>query len=262
MTAAGGIIREVIIGACRLILGDARDVLPELVGVADVVASDLPYKLTSGGNAGGSMKGKFAPDEYDNGGELFDIVRWSEIGGPIYRACKKNADIYIMANDKNLFPAFGGFTGAGFKFHNFLTWDKISPTRNRWYMKELEYTLYLWKGNARTITNCGSKQRFECPRPKGVDWHSTPKPVPLMAHYINNSSDVGATVLDPFAGTGATLLAAAAFGRRSIGIEVNETYFDLLCERVEDAYRCGFEGIRAECAAAEAAQSAASRRAV
>ena len=256
-----GIIREVSIGDCRLILGDARDILPGLVGVADVVVSDLPYKLTSGGGAGGSMTGKFAPEKYDNGGDLMDMVRWSEIGGPIYRACRADADAYIMANDKNVFQAHDGFNGAGFKFHNLLTWDKGAPTRNRWYMKNQEYTLYLWKGRARTINSCGSKQNFRCPRPKGLEWHPTPKPVPLMAHYINNSTEAGAVVLDPFAGTGATLLAAVAFGRKVIGIEVDATYFERLCDRVADTCRSGFDDIRAECAEVEAAQKVPFRRA-
>ncbi|MBL4761698.1 MAG: site-specific DNA-methyltransferase, partial [Gammaproteobacteria bacterium] len=142
------ILRDVTIGDIRLILGDMRDVLPELNVQADLVVTDVPYKLISGGCATQSMGGIFSKENYDNGGNLMDVVRWSEIGGPIFRACKPDADAYIMTNDKNLFAAHGGFVGAGWQFHNLLAWDKVRATRNRWYMKNLDYTLYLWKGRA------------------------------------------------------------------------------------------------------------------
>lgn len=225
------ILRDIQIGPCRLILGDALDVLPRLAGVADLVVTDPPYRLTSGGNSGACMSGIFSADQYDNGGELMDVVRWSQIGGPIYRALKADADAYVMANDKNLFAAHAGFTGTGFKFHNLLGWDKGAPTRNLWYMKHVEPVLYLWKGKARTIRNAGSKQIFACPRPKGAI-HPTQKPVELLTHYITNSSAAGDTVLDPFAGSGATLLAAAQAGRKSIGIEVSEEHFQAAAERL------------------------------
>lgn len=239
-----GIIHEVTIGTCRLILGDALEVLPGLGSGADLVVTDPPYRLTSGGNSGGSMSGMFSAEEYDNSGELMDVVRWSQMGGPIFRACKPNADCYVMANDKNTFAAHAGFVGAGWKFHNLLGWNKGNVTRNRWYMKHIEYTLYLWKGRAKVINSPGSKQIFACPAPFGKI-HPTQKPVELMAHYIENSSQPGDLVLEPFAGSGTTLLAALALGRRAIGIEVSVEHFEAAKERLEQAASSGFEGVLA-----------------
>lgn len=219
-------------GPVRLICGDALDVLPTLNIGAQLVVTDPPYQLTSGGSPGSSMQGLFAAYQYDNGGDLMAMVQWRQIGGPIFRACVPNADCYVMANDKNIFAAREGFIGAGWRFHNLLYWDKGAPTRNRWYMKNAEFTLYLWKGKARVITHVGSKQGFSCPRPKGAI-HPTQKPVELLRHYIENSSDAGDVVLDPFAGSAATLVAAAMSGRQAIGIEVDRDRFEKAVARSE-----------------------------
>tara|TARA_R110002049_G_scaffold23545_10_gene83665 strand:- start:50260 stop:51036 length:777 start_codon:yes stop_codon:yes gene_type:complete len=227
-------LRCEVIGPCTLYLGDALDVLPHLRGQADLVFSDPPYRLTSGGNTPGAMGGKLATELYDNTGLLMDVVKWQEIGGPIYRALKSNGDCYIMCEDKNLFAAHGGFLGAGFKFHSLLTWDKITPSRTRYYMKDSEFTLYLWKGRARDITNGGDKRIIRMARPKDAV-HPTQKPVELMKIYIRNSSQPGDLVLDPFMGSATTLVAAVQLGRRAIGIEKDPEHFEGACVRVRAA---------------------------
>lgn len=229
--------RTCVIGPVTLICGDMQEVLVDWVGQFDAVVTDAPYRLTSGGRGSsgdGSMAGIFDPDVYDNSGDLMAIMNWNQMGPPIYRACKPDADAYFMANDKNLFLAQGAFQGAGFRLHNLLVWDKHAPTVNRWYMKHLEYTLYMWKGAARVIAEPGSKQLFKSPRPSSRV-HATQKPVSLMAHYINNSTRPGDLVLDPFMGSGTTLIAAILTGRRAVGIEIDPDMFDVACARVKAA---------------------------
>lgn len=229
--------KHVRIGNCDLYLGDCLKVLPALPEKADMVCCDAAYELTSGGNKHQSMGGIFAIDEYDNDGKIVDVVPWEELGGPFMRACKPNADAYIMANDKNIARAQIAFEGAGWKFHNLLVWDKIRVTRCKYYMKNLEFTAYLWKGKADPcgINEPGSKQSFTLNNRK-VSEHPTEKPVELMELYIRNSSNQGDVVLDPMMGTGATLVAAVQNGRAGIGIELKENWFDVACQRVEDAY--------------------------
>ena len=219
------------IGNCTLYLGDAMEILPSLPEKADLLVTDPPYKLTSGGRNAQVMAGIFSSDRYDNSGNLMTVVPWKEMAPPIFAACKLDADAYVMANDKNIFKAHDAFLDAGWKLHNLLCWDKISPTRNRWYMKELEYCLYLWKGRAKTIRNPGSKQRHAVPRPK-ERFHDTEKPVEVMGRYILNSSDEGDLVLDPFAGSASTLVAAMRSGRRAVGVELDQRWFDMACERL------------------------------
>lgn len=229
--------QDIMIGPCRMILGDAMQVLPVIEERADMAATDPPDLIGSGGNAVEVMGGMFSHAEYDNGGALMDVVPWDQMGGPIYRALKDDAEIYVMANDKNIFAAHGGFTGSGFKFHNLLTWDKVRATRNRWFMKNLEFTLFLWKGSATVINDAGSKQLFlyteNAPRNSG---HPTEKPVKLLAHYIKSSSSPGGLVLDPFMGSGTTMVACIQTGRRGIGIEKNLEYYEAACDRVRQEF--------------------------
>ena len=226
--------RDITIGGCRLIEGDARDILPLLDLQADLCVTDPPYALSSGGSRPGALGGKFSSTVYDNSGLLMEVVGWHEIGGPIFRALKPDADCYVMSEDSNLFAAHGGFIGAGFKFHGLLVWDKIVPNRTRYYMKDSEFTLYLWKGRAVDINNGGSKRVWRGHRPADAV-HNTQKPVALMQLYIENSSLPGQLVLDPFMGSGTTLVAAVQAGRDAIGIEKSPKHFDAACARVRAA---------------------------
>ena len=66
--------------------------------------------------------------------------------------------------------------------------------------------------------------------------HPTQKPLPLMKELVSLFSNYGDLVLDPFMGSGTTAVACVNFGRRFIGIELDEKYFDIACKRIRDAY--------------------------
>lgn len=67
--------------------------------------------------------------------------------------------------------------------------------------------------------------------------HPTQKPLSMMSHIVKTSSRDGGCVVDPFMGSGTTGVACAQLGRRFIGIEREPKYFDIVCKRIEDAYR-------------------------
>lgn len=239
LSALPGAQDHVQIGPVQLILGDCLEVLPGLRGVADLICTDAPYKLTSGGQGekgDGSMSGMFGADAYDNSGNLFaEMAHWREMGGPLYRAAKPQAQAYIMAEPRNLSAAQEGFLGAGWRFHNTLVWVKDGPTPNRQYMKRWEGALYLFKGTAKTIANPGDSNVFTGPRvPPKSKIHETEKPVWLLKRWIANSCRPGGLVLDPFAGSASTLVAAAECGCRAIGIEKDPKYFYLAKARLKN----------------------------
>lgn len=214
---------DIHIGPMTLIVGDCLHVLQEIAeedSKPGLLMTDPPYKLTSGGKNSNAMSGKFARDRYDNSGKLMHITTWQDMAGPIFNACKTDCDGYVMANAKNIFLAYNAFAKAGWKHHNLLYWRKPTPTRTRYYMKNSEFILYLWKGRARDITNGGTTQDLFFARPKD-DVHDTQKPLPLLEVMIGNSCSEGDHVLDPFAGSGSSLVAAMRCGRGSIGIEIN-----------------------------------------
>lgn len=226
------------IGDCTLIQGDMREVLPGLAGCADLVLSDPPYRLTSGGSGTGELGGCLAKDSYDNSGELFPIVDWADMAPLIYGACAQDADAIIMANDRNEAAARIAFEAVGFGFHRLLVWDRGTVTPNRWFMQGLEFGLYLWRGHARTINDCATHPLFRVPQ-RDETKHPTEKPVMLMRRWIELTTAPGSMVLDPFMGSGSTIVAAALSGRRAIGVELNPKWFDVACARVDRAVSRG-----------------------
>lgn len=226
------------IAGVELHLGDAQDLSQRFAGTADMVLSDPPYTLTSGGRVRPDtphrvMGGIFATRVYDNSGLLMAVPSWGEIAEVCARLAARNCEGYFMAHAKHVAKAQAAFEGQGWKFHNLLPWDKTSPTPNKYYMQHMEFTLYMWKGRARTINHPGSKQLFagRAPRGKGKI-HPTEKPVALMAHYILNSTGPGQMVIDPYAGSASTLVAAALNGRRAMGFEIDAEKFERAAERL------------------------------
>jgi hypothetical protein len=240
--ALGG--RELVqIGPCTLIRGDMRDVLPNLVArghLANLVLSDPPYRLTSGGSSTGEMGGIFAKDRYDNSGDLFPMVEWAEMAPLIHLAMTSDADAVIMTSDREMQAARGAFEAAGLRFHHLLVWNKGTVTPNRWFMPNCEFALYLWKGRARAISNPSAKQLVRVAQ-RDVTDHPTEKPVMLMRHWMEMCSGPGDLVLDPFMGTGAAMVAALRAGRRAVGIEIDPRWFDAAVARVRDAVAAGPE---------------------
>lgn len=79
----------------------------------------------------------------------------------------------------------------------------------------------------------GSVLSFDRINGSGVKRHPTEKPVPLMRSLIESSSVIGDLVLDPFAGSGSTLVAAVAEGRRAVGVEISEAYCEVAVQRLQ-----------------------------
>lgn len=227
--------RVEIIGDCTLYLGDCLEVLPTLE-VVDCVVTDPPYLLTYGG-CHGSLGGKLATENYDNKGGIVECkIDWPDFMPEIFASMKADSHAYVMCNNRHIQNMLNSAEDAGFRFHNFLAWNKGTATPNRWYMKNLEFTGFFFKGKAFFINDCGSTQLHKVPNVIGAE-HPTEKPPELMAVYIKNSTQRGETVLDPFMGSGTTGVACAKLGRKFIGIELEEKYFDIAVKRIEDAYK-------------------------
>ena len=222
------------IGNATLYHGDCLEIMPTLEPV-DAVVTDPPYLLTHGG-CHGSLGGKLAEDNYDNKGCIVECsIDWPDFMPLIFDSLKDNAHAYVMANNRHVQNMLNSAADAGFRFHNLLVWNKGTATPNRWYMKNLEFTGFFYKGRAFFINDCGSTQLHKIPNVLGA-LHPTEKPPELMSVYIGNSTNRGATILDPFMGSGTTGVACAKLGREFIGIELDGNYFNIACERIQKAY--------------------------
>ena len=227
----------VTIGDAVLYHGDALVILQSIK--SDLIVTDPPYRLTSGGgtpNDGRRMSGKFNPTEYNNNGNIVDCdIDWSDFMPLCYQSLNDNSHAYVMCNNRHIQNMLNSAEESGFRFHNMLVWDKGNATPNRFFMKNCEFTGFFYKGKAKYINDCGAKQLLYVPQESYGD-HPTTKPVMLMQHYIEMSSKLGDTVLDPFMGSCSTGYASLKSGRKFIGIEKSEKYFNLSVKRIKEFY--------------------------
>ena len=205
--------REEILGdgQVRLILGDCRDVLPTL-GKVDAVVTDPPYGIAATWKGGFSAKHGWgnAKDQ----GELRNS--WDqEPPDPtlLIGLIERSAEIVLWGGNYFDLPTSRGW----------LVWNK--PERG-FTLAEAELA---WT-NIDTVIRVFDGVRSDPGRE-----HPTQKPIALMKWCVQRLN--GRTILDPFMGSGTTGVAAVKLGRKFIGIELHEPYFDIAVRRISDALK-------------------------
>lgn len=202
----------------------------------DCIITDPPYEVIAGGHGGkDSSSTALRPSGIlsKNDGKIFTYnnLKIQDWIAECYRVLKNNTHIYIMTNFLNLEEYLQQIRQAGFAIHNLLIWKKNNATPNRWYMKNCEYIIFARKGAAKPINNCGTKTILEVSNVKNKI-HPTEKPVELLRILIENSTNEGDTVLDPFGGSFSTVLAALQTKRKGISFEIDQEYFNLGKQRL------------------------------
>lgn len=222
-----------------LFLGDCMDIMSKMDGQSvDLIVTDPPYRTISGGDSNGKnsvrpkgmLKGNRKLFQYQNN------ILPKDWMPELYRVLKDGCHCYIFTNALNLKDMLITAEDCGFKLHNLLVWEKNNCTPSQYYMKNCEYILFLRKGKAKWINNIGdSKTVHQFNNIIGNKVHPTEKPIDLISFYIENSSNEGDIVFEPFAGSGATCVAAKQLNRKYVGIELDEQYFNVAKERLADA---------------------------
>lgn len=214
--------RKEIIGNCTLYLGDCLEVMPTLEKV-DAVIADVPYGINLAGGFSGS------------GGFSKPIQRRSYSGNWDNETPQKEC-FDLMIDISNNAIIWGG---------NYFT-DKV-PQGSFWLCWYKENTMPSFSDAELAWTNINKKSvklfkyvQNGCIAKEKDRFHPTQKPIQLMKWCIEQlPKDCTGTILDPFMGSGSTLVACAKTGRHDIGIEIDEEYFNIACRRVEDAYKQG-----------------------
>ena len=222
----------------KLINGDCMEYMRTLENDSiDLIVTDPPYPTTSRGHAGNS--GGMLQKEINKKGKVFEHnnIDCTEYAPEFYRVLKEGSHCYVMTNHINLIKMLNVFTDCGFHFIKSLIWNKGNKIMGQYYMSQFEYILFFRKGYGKKINNCGTADILSVPNKKtkdenGKNIHDTEKPVELMKILIENSTQKGDVVLDPFVGVGASALACIESERDYIGIELDENYYNIAKERV------------------------------
>lgn len=244
------------IGDATLYLGDCRTILPTL-GPVDAVVTSPPYnqmESLTGGNASGIWG--------DRAGGLGFVENWKAKGytddlpeekyqawqaslfAEIAEICAPTASLFynhqLRWRDGTCLHPIDWFKPAGWNLRAEIIWDRAGGMmfNARMFCRFDERILWMvrgdrWKWNQDHV---GLGTIWRIPRAQNKE-HPVAFPVDLPIRCIGATTDPGDLVFDPFMGSATTGVAAITLGRRFVGTEIDPTYFDIACRRIEAAYR-------------------------
>ncbi len=219
-----------MLGQHRLVCGDSTnaDTFNLLMDgkLANLVVTDPPYNVNYEGSAGKIKNDNMGNEAFYE--FLLDAFKNAEV------AMAKDASIYVFHADTEGLNFRKAFSEAGFYLSGTCIWKKQSLVLGRSpYQWQHEPVLFGWKKSGKHNWYADRKQTtiWEFEKPKKNADHPTMKPVALVAYPILNSSLSNCIVLDPFGGSGSTLIACEQTDRICYTIELDEKYCDVIVKR-------------------------------
>lgn len=232
----------------ELFQGDALQLLPRLpIASYDAVITDPPY--CSGGTTA-SERRRAPEDKYSQDGKLYgrpsfggdlkdqrSFTWWTMTWLTLCRALLKEGGYCLVFTDWRQLPALtDAFQAADFTWRGMIAWDKGGASRapHKGYVRhQCEYVVWGTRGPCRSIDWAGPFAGcHHIPHDLSDKHHLTGKPVALMRELVKTVRP-GGRILDPFAGSGTTLVAAQAEGRQATGIERETSYCDITIDRLK-----------------------------
>jgi site-specific DNA-methyltransferase (adenine-specific) len=227
------------IGDATLYLGDALDVVPTLARVGSVI-TDPPYEQISQDRIGGIKR--------NDGGRVTQKLNFAGIDGMRDRVCAATRDacegwaLFFCTAEGVAFWR-DSIERHGLKYKTPMIWvkpDAMPKFNGQGPALAYENIVTAWCGSGHSRWNSGGKRgtySYLTNDRNRHGEHPTEKPAPLMCELVNDFTAPRSIILDPFMGSGTTGVACAKLGRKFIGIEINEQYFNIACERIAEAYR-------------------------
>ena len=217
-----------LLGNHRLVCGDStKQETYELLmngKLANLVVTDPPYNVNYEGSAGKIKNDNLENEKFYQ--FLFDAFTCME------KAMANDASIYVFHADTEGLNFRKAFADAGFYLSGTCIWKKQSLVLGRSpYQWQHEPCLFGWKKNGKHQWYSDRKQTtiWEIDKPNGD--HPTMKPILLISYPIKNSSMSNCIVLDPFGGSGSTLIACEQTNRICHTIELDEKFCDVIVKR-------------------------------
>ena len=219
-----------LLGRHRLICGDStkEDVYKILMDgkKANLVVTDPPYNVAYEAKAGTIQNDDMKDDDFYS----FLLAAFKNM----HNSMESDASIYVFHADTEGLNFRKSFVDAGFYLSGVCIWAKQSIVLGRSpYQWKHEPILFGWRKDGRHRWYSDRKQNtiWSFDRPTKSDLHPTMKPVELCAYPIKNSSMSNCIILDPFGGSGSTLIACEQTNRICYTIELDEKYTDVIVKR-------------------------------
>ncbi|MFH2116694.1 MAG: DNA modification methylase [Bacillota bacterium] len=219
-----------LLGDHRVMCGDStkkEDVHVLLDGKKiDMIFTDPPYNVDYEGTAGKIKNDKMEDEPF----YLFLLSAFTHM----FEATKTGGAIYVCHADTEGLNFRNAFKNAGYKLAECLVWVKNALVLGRQdYHWRHEPILYGWKeGSAHYFVDDRTQDTiWEYNKPRRDEEHPTMKPLELCGRAISNSSKVGEYVLDLFGGSGSTMIAADQLQRKTLIMELDERYVDVIVKR-------------------------------
>ena len=224
------------LGKHRLIIGDStkEQTFKRLMDgkQADMLLTDPPYNVDYTGKTKDALK---IENDKKTDGQFRQFLL--DVMGLSHEALKPGGVFYIWHADSEGYNFRHACNESGLQVRQCLIWNKNVMVMGRQdYHWKHEPCLYGWKeGAAHKWTSDRTQTTIlEFDRPTRNEDHPTMKPVDLLEYQIQNNSIMGDIILDPFLGSGSTLIAAEECGRICYGAELDENYGDVIIRRYEE----------------------------
>jgi DNA modification methylase len=216
--------REERIGGQRLILGDCLEVMP-LLGAFDALITDPPYGVNGGSGTKGkaSQKTKYKAPFSDTP----QYVKEHVIPAVTMALLKSKRGIVTPGTPLCFYYPKPDDMG--------IIYQPATTGLNKWGRETSQPILFYGKDPMAGITI--QAKHIKATVAAESNGHPCPKPAYVAAWLVNRGSLVGENILDPFMGSGTTLVVCQRMGRQGIGIEIDPDYFDIACRRVDEAAR-------------------------
>ena len=199
----------------------------------DLVVTDPPYESLEKHRAiGTTTRLKHSKASSNDWFEIFPNARFGELFEQVYRVLKKNTHFYLYCDPETMFVAKPLAEAAGFKFWKPLIFDKVSIGMGYHYRARYECILFFEKGK-RKVNDLGIADIITCPRIRGG--YPAEKPPKVSEVLVNQSTQPGDLVIDPFMGSGSVGVAAVGVGRSFMGNDLCSEAVDITRRRLLEA---------------------------
>ncbi|MEG2403201.1 MAG: site-specific DNA-methyltransferase [Muribaculaceae bacterium] len=237
-----------------LLKGDCIELLPKFDFKFDMIFADPPYFLSNDGFS--VQSGKVVcvnKGEWDRSAGYDSINNFNRKWiSECREKLKENGTIWISGTYHNIFSVANQLTLLGFKILNVVTWAKTNPPPNlscRYFTHSSEFIIWarknakiphLYNYDIMKESNNGKQMKDVWELPAIAPWekkcgkHPTQKPLGVISRIIAASTEPNSWILDPFAGSSTTGIAANLLGRRYLGIDIQDEYLSISKKRKEE----------------------------